>query len=184
MEKQVVLVDMDGVLANYEKGFLDIWRKRFPDAVWKPLETRTTFQIEDDYPEWHRAKIWDIFLEKGFFRNLEPIPGSKEAMKEMAQGSDYQVFICTAPLSGAEYCIPEKYEWVEEHLGKDFVKRIILTKDKTLVRGKFLIDDKPEITGLLTPEWEQLMFDQPYNRHITAKRHINWSNWKEILEYE
>lgn len=173
------LVDMDGVLANFEKGFLDIWRKRYPDAEYRPLETRTTFQIEDDYPEWHKAKIWDIFLEQGFFLNLEPIPGSLEGIKEIAKERD--IFICTAPLFPSKYCVPEKYEWVERHLGKEFAKRIILTKDKTLVRGRYLIDDKPEIKGICVPEWEQLVFEQPYNRNVLGKRRINWSNWKEVL---
>lgn len=71
---------------------------------------------------------------------------------------------------------------MEEHLGRDFVKRLILTKDKTLVFGDFLIDDKPEIKGVKLPSWEHLIFDQPYNINIiNNKRRINWNNYREVL---
>ena len=33
-------------------------------------------------------------------------------------------------------CVREKYEWVEEHLGFELTKQIILTRDKTVVSGK------------------------------------------------
>ena len=174
------LVDMDGVLVNFEKGFLDIWRTRYPDEYYRPLNERTTFKIEDNYPGELEYMIWDIFQGQGFFLNLEPIEGAIGGVKKMAEETD--IFICTAPLFPSKYCVPEKYEWVERHLGKEFAKKIILTKDKTLVRARFLIDDKPEIKGLCTPEWEQLVFEQPYNRDVMGKRRINWSNWKEVLE--
>jgi hypothetical protein len=42
---------------------------------------------------------------------------------------------------------------MEEHLGSEFTKRVILTRDKTLVRGDVLIDKKPTIGGISTPQW-------------------------------
>jgi len=50
--------------------------------------------------------------------------------------------------------------------GPSWVDRIVLAKDKTLVRGDVLIDDKPEVTGSLCPSWEHLVFEAPYN--VTA----------------
>ena len=40
-----------------------------------------------------------------------------------------------------------QYEWVENHLGKDWINRLILTRDKTMINGHVLIDDKINITG-------------------------------------
>jgi len=54
-------------------------------------------------------------------------------------------------------------------------------KDKTLIIGDILIDDKPEIKGISTPNWEHIIFDQPYNKNITNKKRINWDNFKEVL---
>ena len=41
-----------------------------------------------------------------------------------------------------------QYEWVENHLGKDWIDRLILTRDKTMINGDVLIDDKINITGI------------------------------------
>lgn len=42
---------------------------------------------------------------------------------------------------------PIQYRWVEQNLGPQFVERMILTRDKTVVMGDLLIDDKDNIQG-------------------------------------
>ena len=59
----------------------------------------------------------------------------------------HEVFICTAPLTNYENSVLEKYKWVEKNFGHEWIKKIILTKDKTLIKGDILIDDNPEIFG-------------------------------------
>lgn len=44
-------------------------------------------------------------------------------------------------------CVRVQYAWVEKHLGHDFLEQVILTRDKTLITGDILIDDKPDILG-------------------------------------
>lgn len=51
---------------------------------------------------------------------------------------------------------PTQYRWVEKHLGPQFVERIILTKDKTVVLGDLLIDDKDTIQGWICFPWQPL----------------------------
>lgn len=175
----IVLVDMDGVLANFEKGFLDIWQARYGHLPYVKLEERHTFYIEDQYPEEHRETIYNIFCESGFFRHLAPIEGAIEAVREMA--TRFEVYICTSPLSGHSACEQEKVDWVGQHLGKAFKKRVILTSDKTLVRGDILIDDSPNVKGLLAPSWQHILYDAPCNRHIEDKQRLTWGNWKEVI---
>jgi 5'-nucleotidase len=69
---------------------------------------------------------------------------------------------------------------VEGHLGTEFTTRVILTRDKTLVRGDGLIDDKPTIGGIATPQWRHVLFNQPYNRQFPGPR-VDWENWREAL---
>ena len=57
-------------------------------------------------------------------------------------------------------CVLEKYQWVEAHFGYDWTKRVILTRDKTIVSGDILIDDKPEITGCAMPPWQHVLYDR------------------------
>lgn len=181
-EVEVVLIDLDNTAGDFERGFLEKWRAAHPNEPFVPLEERNGFYIEDDYPKHLNEKIQEILRAPGFFRDLPPIEGAVEAIQAMAQCERYSVFICTSPLLESKSCITEKYEWVERHLGKKFLKRIIVANDKTLVRGTFLIDDKADITGIGAPEWEHLLFERPQNRHATGKRRVNWQNWKEVLE--
>lgn len=176
-----ILVDMDGVIADFDGEFLKRWRERYPGQYYVPFDQRTTFYVKDSYPEELKPLVAEIVLEPTFFRDMIPISGAKEALLEMDH-MGIEVFICSSPLSIYTNCVLEKYEWVEKILGEDWVKRIILTKDKTLVKADYLIDDKPEINGAEdTPSWEHIIYDRPYNRGAN-KRRLTWENWKAVLK--
>lgn len=176
-----VLVDMDGVLADFEVEFLNRWRERFPDEPWVALDQRQGFPLRKDYPQRFRGAIGEIIREAGFYRALPPIDGGKEALEAM-QDCDVDVRICTSPLSSSRTCMQEKVDWVEEFLGRGWVERLIITRDKTVVAADVLIDDRPEVTGAeAMPPWEHVLFDQPYNRTVVERRRLNWGNWREVL---
>lgn len=175
-----ILIDMDGVLADFDKEFLQRWRTRYPDKFYIPLEERTTFYVKEQYPDELKPLATAIMRESGFFREIVPVDGAQEALMEM-DGMGLEVFICTSPVSAYKNCVLEKYEWVDRVLGADWVKRIILTKDKTLVKADYIIDDNPEITGVESvPSWEHILYDRPYNRSV-SKRRLTWENWRNIL---
>lgn len=179
----LILLDMDGPLADLEKGLLDNWKRLYPRAFFVPVEKRTSFYPTDDYPKRLHKKLTNMCRAPGFFLNLPPTPGALRAVKKiLALGHD--VRFCTSPmLEYYENCVSEKYQWIELHLGRKFLGRMIQTSDKTLARGDILIDDKPVITGSLEPAWEHIMFDAPYNGHIKDKKRLDWTNfdWKNIL---
>lgn len=180
MAPVIVLVDMDGVLADFEIRFLEIWRTRFPNRPFIPLEHRTTFSLRDQYPEEHGDDVRDIWTSPGFFRGLPPIVGGRQALEEMA-AAGHEVFLCTSPLLRWENCVPEKYAWAADHLGEAWTRRMILTRDKTVVAGDVLVDDKPSVEGVSRPSWEHVVFDQPYNRGVKARRLTSWRLWREVL---
>lgn len=101
------------------------------------------------------------------------------------------VFIVTEPSyhpSEYRYSVAETYEWVENNLGKDWLDKIIITWDKTLVEGHILIDDKVEITGAIEdPSWIHVVFTSCHNEksNLHGKTRLdNWTNgkWKVIIE--
>lgn len=176
-----ILIDMDGVIADFEGDFLRRWKELHPDKPFIPLEERKGFYVREQYPKEFREHISDIYHAPGFYQNLPPIPGALAALKEIKSSAN-TVFLCTSPmLPKYENCVLEKYHWVYEHLGTDWVNNIILTRDKTVVKADILIDDKPGIEGSMTPDWEHVFYDQPYNRHITSQRRLTWDNWKSVL---
>ncbi|XP_075248188.1 putative 5'(3')-deoxyribonucleotidase [Convolutriloba macropyga] len=183
-KKKIVLVDMDGVIANFELGYERAITKMFPSMKLIPREERNVFyndvQYAHIYPQ-HEDAFHRIALKPGFFRHLPVMEGAKAAMK--ALNKKYNLFICTSPMTEYYNCVREKYEWVEEHLGFDFTSKMILTRDKTVVTGHVLIDDKPIIKGCMVPTWSQVVFDQPYNTETRGFRVKSWNQIDKLMDY-
>jgi 5'-nucleotidase len=177
-----ILIDMDGVIADFEGDFLRRWREKFSDKPFVNFEDRRGFYLREQYPPEERENVEEIYHGAGFYHNLPVIQGAKEAIFEM-QKTGLEIFLCTSPmLPKYENCVLEKYHWVNEQLGSDWINHMIITKDKTIVKGDILIDDNPDAgKGVEIPEWEHILYDQPYNRFIKDKRRLTWSSWKEIL---
>lgn len=172
---------MDGVVADFEKGFLEAYRNRHPDKSFIPLEQRTSFYVKEQYPNELQPLVEEIYLSQGFYFSLPPIEGSLEALSELASRGD-EIYICTSSLLKNPFCVQEKYEWVIKYLGQDWTKKMIVSKDKTIIHGDFLIDDKPEVKGVQQPTWEHIVYSQPYNSQIHSQRRITWRNWKSVID--
>ena len=176
----LILIDMDDVLADFDGEVYTRWNKLHPDKFIVPPDKRNCFYLHEEMPDESRELIREINTSEGFIANLPEIPGSIEAVKEIS-ALGHSVFICTAPLIRYRYCVKEKYQWVEEHLGCEWIEKLVLTRDKTIIRGDILIDDKPKITGVAEPVWEHVIYEKSYNREIKGQRRLTWNDWKEIL---
>ncbi len=178
-KRKTILFDQDGVLANYTKAHLDAIAREFPELPRYHAKEVSHFNTEEVFPVEYHERIEALALRPGFFANLEPILGAVEALQSLlAEG--YDVRICTAPKKIFDNCVAEKFAWVKRHLGQEFVERMVLTRDKTLVYGEILVDDKPDITGVCKPTWKHVLYDQPYNRNSDRPR-LTWANYREVL---
>ncbi len=179
----IILIDQDGPLADFEDAVRTGYEE-FGGTKSSLVEyrDRKNFYVAEDYPKHLRSLVSSIYHAPGFFRNLKRIDGARDAILAMLEDG-HDVRICTSPLTEYRHCVTEKFEWVERHFGLEFTKRIIITKDKTIVRGDYLIDDKPEIIGALRdPTWKHVVYDCPYNKNAKSKiRLTNWSEWKRVL---
>ena len=80
--------------------------------------------------------------EHDFFRTLKPISMSLDALRFIKK--QYKdVWILTRPNLLNPLSYTEKMLWVRDHLGQDWVDRLILCPDKSLLKGDLLIDDHP-----------------------------------------
>jgi 5'-nucleotidase len=188
INKFTLLIDQDGVLAEWYQGLLDIYRKRYPDRPYVKPEDLTQFYAEELYPEEHRADVMAIAREKGFYLSLSVTPGAKEALEDIEKNclEFINPFICTSPEVEFEdlMCHSEKVQWTRDNLSDFWVKQTIITKDKTVVRGDILIDDKPFIKGSMEPLWVQMPFDRPYTdtSNMRIQHKFNWSQWPKLRD--
>lgn len=175
----LILVDQDGVISNFDGRLVKLLGERHPEIGLLPLEEKRAFYLEDEYPD-HRQKVIDIYTEEDFFLSLPPVEGAIEGMRLLLE-LGHDVRICTSPVTKNDFCLHEKWHWVRQH-APDFTKRLIVTKDKTLIRGDVLIDDKPKVTGVLQPQWTHVLYDRPYNRNQPGPR-MSWDRMEYFLAF-
>ena len=128
-----------------------------------------------DYSKAHAiaiAKEPKIFYPQSqlkFFENLEPISDAIESYFLLKE--KYEVFILSKPSVFNPLSYMEKRIWVEKYLGFKECERLILSCDKTLLRGDYLIDDLPQL-GFMNPEWKYIRFGSE-----------DFPNWKSIIKH-
>jgi 5'-nucleotidase len=175
-----VLVDMDEVLCRWDEHFIAAHRKTFPDLPVLEPGTRRDFDLFAGLSSELAEATSAVLRIPGFFADIPPVEGALDAVGEMLElGLD--VSICTSPWLDNPTCASDKISWVERHLGRKIAARTIVTTDKTRVRGDVLIDDKPEVTGRMAPEWTLVRFSFAYNRHLPGPRIDSWHSWRAPL---
>ena len=170
-----LLVDQDGVLSHWGNGFSsDPKLEPYPNIP--RHEEQRSFNLKEGLTN-EEAMVVDHVFNTMSYRNLQPIDGAVEAYHRMIEAG-HHVSIVTSPWWQNPTCLQDKADWVEEHLGPDARNNMVLSGDKTRVKGDYLIDDKPRITGYYQhPEWKQVLFDQPYNREVDLPRILTWEGW-------
>lgn len=176
----LILVDQDGVLADYDAGFDAAWATYYPFAPRGLATGRPSFYMEDAAPTEWREHVHPIQKQPGFFRNLPVIPGAPDGINALLDAG-HDVRICTAPLSDHPACLSEKAEWVNEHLGPAWVKRMIFTRDKSVITADVLIDDRPDAAhGAITPAWTHIFYTQSYNTGLPGWR-LTWDTAPAVI---
>lgn len=137
---------MDDTICNYRKQYLT-FQKLYPDV---------------EFPQ----------SIKGFFYSLEFSKGAEEVVQKLFNDERYQVYILTAPSIYNPSCYTEKRLWVEEKLGFEWVERLIIAYDKSLLKGDFLVDDYDQGRGQDQFEGELI--------HFGSK---DFPNWEAVGKY-
>jgi len=131
MKENIVLVDLDGVICDYNKELFKnnlLSPEEFYAETWKELNISVK----------RKKEIRNFVLQKGFWSKLDPIPGAIKGIKELKKMA-LQVYICSKP-SVYSWCWSDKYEWIMKHM--PFMKEnVIFTRNKSLVYGSYFIDD-------------------------------------------
>ncbi len=114
-----IYIDLDGTVCDL-KGAVNRFRESNKDK---------SNQLCYKYP-------WSL---PGFFLGLEPMPFALESVKELSVNHD--VWLLSRPSFKNTNSYTEKAEWVKAHLGYEMQKKLILCGDKSLLKGKILVDD-------------------------------------------
>jgi 5'-nucleotidase len=141
--KPILYIDLDGVCADYDKAKL---------------------LLNDPNHDPHEGKV-----PEGFFCGLEIVDGAVEALKELSDY--YDLYFLSTPQWSNPSCWMEKRIWVEEKFGELMFKKLILTHNKGLLKGDYLIDDRTT-NGVESFEGKHIHFGSD-----------EFPTWQEVKEY-
>jgi 5'-nucleotidase len=128
MKKKILYIDMDGVIADFDKRILDYCPyindiEKYPNPL---IRDHTIDTICND--------------NETFFHDLPPIDGAIEAVTKLFPLFD--VYFLSSPMWNVPHSFIGKRIWIEKHFGEMARRRLILTHRKDLNQGHFLVDDR------------------------------------------
>lgn len=184
MTRPVVLLDVDGVLANFIEASLRVLRAVGVSAEHDDV---TSWHLEDSLGLTNKQRGWlmEAWSEPGFCSMIPPYAGAREGVDALREVAD--VYAVTAPMWSSPTWQGERTEWLVKHFAFDR-KDVVSTHAKYLVAGDVLVDDKPETVA----KWRQwgritgrghtglgVLWDRPYNRNtpesVGLMRSASWS---------
>jgi 5'(3')-deoxyribonucleotidase len=148
MEKRIVYVDMDNVLVDF-KSALDILEIEAPKIL-----------------EEYKGRADEI---PNIFSMMIPMSGAIESFNFLSENFDTYI-LSTAPWMNPS-AWSDKLNWVHKYLGESAHKRLILTHNKNLNKGDFLIDDRDK-NGASKFEGELIKFGS-----------TKFPDWDVVMEY-
>ena len=171
----VVLVDMDGVVADFDAHLFAVTSGTID---WTPEALNRERRFCTDYVNNRDKKVVRKVVESnGFFRYLPLVPGAQEGVERLsAFGLD--VWFCSKPLEASPTCASEKFAWIAEFF-PDYVGKLILAPNKGMVRGGVLIDDCVKEAERAMAEWWDITFPYPHNEGVYGHR-ADWSKAPEL----
>jgi 5'(3')-deoxyribonucleotidase len=179
MKKPRLLLDVDGVLANFLS-------RAFPI-----IESLSGVRyVPEDLTSWDIFETVDRSIEKNFYRlctapgvaySLPVYPGAKEGVARLQEIAE--VYIVTSPMANNPTWAYEREQWLLTHFDIPS-KRVVHTSAKHICAGDVLIDDRPKNIQTWRAEHKLgigLLWDQPYNRNEKAGHRV--CSWEDVMEH-
>lgn len=177
-----IFVDMDQTLNNFTNSFVKVASEVLDeDLTEKAKDIGSRWGLQDILFNDHSNK--DLVTEKifntpGFWLNMEIQDHAHEVISKLSKNHD--VYIVTFPWPSSLNCYVEKYLWVKKNLPSFDLNKLIYVKDKHLLHGDIIIDDKPSYLSNNNCT-KTIAFDCEYNKDVETDFRSN--DWLEIYKY-
>ena len=190
----VILVDCDGPLAAFDDKFYELcaasgYELHGGDVHRDAKCTEHRFLTDCIAERVHRDAARDHVNGTRWFRDLPVVEGAVEGLSALLGHPDVDdVFICTKPLEADPHCWSDKAAWVRHHFGEDWLRRLVITPDKSAVRGHVLLDDAPKPEWFPRAEWTPVIYPTSWNAPFgpfSTKTRVDYNDrwdWGDSIE--
>lgn len=179
VNKKILLVDMDDVIVDLHTAWCDFYNKKYSDNM-------NSEYFRKDWDIHNRVKcgtdIYKILAVPGFGTSLKPMENAIESIYSLQY--EYNLFILSHASCSGRFCL-EKHIWIKNNLPEFDLGKLILCRDKWLIRGDIIIDDNYEnVSNWLdrNPGCNGFLFDAPHNRGRTSGFSRRVFSWSDILK--
>jgi len=175
--KKSVLIDLDDTLSLFLDSWLSLYNKKYNDNL--TVMDILSWNIQDYIKPEAREDIYELLKTPGLLSEVvKPKPGAIMVTEILSKYYDlYIVTACTYPQN-----IVEKFKWIENYFPHISTDNIITAKNKSLIKGDYMIDDYQN--NLITSICDtKLLFNMPHNFNYTIEfdSMTRVSNWEEVL---
>ncbi|SHJ92164.1 5' nucleotidase, deoxy (Pyrimidine), type C protein (NT5C) [Geosporobacter subterraneus DSM 17957] len=182
-----IMLDLDGVLANFTKIFLETAHDMFQTPLVPSVNHWNYSEAGIGLTKEMTRQVWECVLQReNLWEKLEPIAEEEDLalLREMVGDPNYEFYAITArPQTPGRPVILQCCNWLEKHVCRGI--SVIPRRDKVKIcKGldiDYAIDDSPVfVQELLEGGINIYLQDQPYNQELTGVTRIY--RLKEFLE--
>ena len=174
--KKTIAIDMDGVLADTERHFIDWYERDYGVRVKR--EDMLGLLEPDAFPD--KTAVYKFVFTPGFFRTIPVMEGAIEAVKALME--TYEVYVVSAAMEFPQ-CLSEKKEWLQEHFPFISWRNIVFCGDKSIINTDYMIDDHSKNLDYF--KGKTIMFTAAHNVYKTDHQRVdNWADVMALFEKE
>ena len=182
MKKKRVLLDCDGVLADFCTACFNLIEQHTGDR--HTHEEVTHWDLFTIVGKGHLKPLMkETAAKSGWCLGFPMYPGAQDVVARLEDLAE--VVIVTSPMS-TPYWAYEREIWLTQHFGIP-KGRIVQTEGKQYVAGDYLIDDADDNCFKWHKEYPRaktLLWDAPYNRKadLTGTGIIRVKGWDDVFK--
>lgn len=186
MARELILgLDLDGVVFDYIKAVRQYFSKSLgvdPKSLkdphkWSFVESGWPIKDENHFVDLHCGAV-----AQGMFAQMETLPGASQTLWELSDAGVYIRVVTHRLIRGGMHAASAGDTVQGLERANIPYKDLTFVTYKPDVGADVYIDDAPHnIEQLRAAGKHAIVFDQPYNQHVSAPRARNWDEAYDLI---
>lgn len=185
-----VLVDVDGVAANFQLRFVEIATELL-GRYFDPEHAMSAWDVEKalGLTEEETQAVYEVVNSPGFVMSIPEMYGAVEGITTLSKIAD--VYFVTRPAAKSPTWAFERTNWLIDKFGKKLGQKVVSTGEKHVVYGDIFIDDKEKhvkdwskgMAEIGNTTARALLWAWPFNEGSEFARVSSWKDVHDMVGF-